>query len=81
MTQVIGSHASLVDGIRIDDNIPLPPKQSKAEIQKQLELQSQQKQQSILTTVSSEPIQSRLTMKHIRWRVSVARYQRNERIL
>jgi hypothetical protein len=80
MTHIVGSATSLIDGIRIDDNIPLPPKHSQVKRQREPESQQPVVSKPALQA-APEKEQSRLTMRHLQWRVSVARYQRNERIL
>ena len=80
-TMIVGSATSLIDGIRIDDNIPIPPKHSQVRRQREPEIE-QQPSQAVSAPGPAQPKeQLRLTQKHLQWRVSVARYQRGERVL
>lgn len=85
MTQTIGSAVSLICSIKIDDNIPLPAKRQKKSNKYEPEVKYTQaeltKRIEELQEAGDHQEVARLTANHLRWRVTVARWRNNERIL
>ena len=81
MTRIIGSVVSLIDSIQIDDNIPLPSKRQKEE-KRYVETATAVPATQPVKAALNDPLLTRkhLTPGHLKWRSSICRYKRNERV-